>query len=91
MNSILSMILLTTVLLVLAKLQTGMPINTNKLFKIPDTANSCVPIFSMDKKKYHHEPILIDARMKPWYPSELECDPATKRLVDQRWGKYFQS
>lgn len=34
-------------------------------------------------------PIVIDARMKPNYPAELECDPATKKLVDSRWNEYF--
>jgi len=34
-------------------------------------------------------PILIDARMKPWYPGELFCDEATARLVDRRWREYF--
>ncbi len=41
----------------------------------------------------HHlsysEPILIDARMKPWYPGELFCDPKTKSLVTDKWSKYF--
>lgn len=34
-------------------------------------------------------PIVIDARMKPWYPKVVECDPATKKLVDRRWSEYF--
>jgi UbiD family decarboxylase len=34
-------------------------------------------------------PIVLDARMKPWYPKELFCDPDTARLVDGRWGEYF--
>jgi UbiD family decarboxylase len=34
-------------------------------------------------------PIVIDARMKPWYPGEVEVDEDTKRLVDKRWGEYF--
>lgn len=34
-------------------------------------------------------PIVIDARMKPWYPPEVECDPETSKLVDKRWGEYF--
>ncbi|MBX7143133.1 MAG: UbiD family decarboxylase [Oligoflexia bacterium] len=33
-------------------------------------------------------PILIDARMKPWYPEELVCDPATGSLVSARWHEY---
>ena len=35
-------------------------------------------------------PIVIDARMKPGYPAELECDPETARFVDNRWGEYFK-
>lgn len=34
-------------------------------------------------------PITLDARMKPRYPDELECDENTKKLVDSKWGKYF--
>lgn len=34
-------------------------------------------------------PVVIDARMKPSYPKELFCDPATARLVDRRWREYF--
>ena len=32
---------------------------------------------------------LIDARMKPCYPKELSCDPATAGLVSRRWKEYF--
>ena len=34
-------------------------------------------------------PVVIDARLKPWYPKELYCDPDTARLVDGRWSQYF--
>jgi len=34
-------------------------------------------------------PIVVDARMKPWYPAELFCDPATAALVERRWRDYF--
>jgi 3-polyprenyl-4-hydroxybenzoate decarboxylase len=34
-------------------------------------------------------PIVIDARMKPWYPPEVESDPDTERLVARRWNEYF--
>jgi 4-hydroxybenzoate decarboxylase subunit C len=34
-------------------------------------------------------PLLIDARMKPWYPGTVEADEETVRLVDRRWGEYF--
>jgi UbiD family decarboxylase len=34
-------------------------------------------------------PVVIDARMKPWYPGEVECDPVTKERVSNRWREYF--
>lgn len=34
-------------------------------------------------------PIVLDARMKPWYPEELFCDEKTSKNVDQRWAEYF--
>jgi UbiD family decarboxylase len=34
-------------------------------------------------------PIVIDARIKPWYPSEVVCDPDTAALVSRRWREYF--
>jgi UbiD family decarboxylases len=34
-------------------------------------------------------PIIIDARMKPWYPKEVEVREDIARLVDKRWREYF--
>ncbi len=34
-------------------------------------------------------PILIDARMKPWYPKELFADETTAATVTRRWKEYF--
>ena len=34
-------------------------------------------------------PVVIDARMKSWYPRELGCDDATAALVTRRWQEYF--
>ncbi len=34
-------------------------------------------------------PILIDARMKPWYPQELFADEETAATVTRRWKEYF--
>jgi UbiD family decarboxylase len=34
-------------------------------------------------------PIVIDARIKPWYPKELFADEATAALVTRRWREYF--
>jgi len=34
-------------------------------------------------------PVVIDARMKPWYPAELFCAEDTASLVSSRWSEYF--
>jgi UbiD family decarboxylase len=36
-------------------------------------------------------PVVIDARMKPWYPRELSCREDVASLVSRRWGEYFPS
>lgn len=37
----------------------------------------------------YKNPIVIDARMKPWYPKEVEVREDIKQLVDERWKEYF--
>jgi len=37
----------------------------------------------------YEPPIVIDARIKPWYPKEVTCDPATAATVTRRWKEYF--
>jgi hypothetical protein len=37
----------------------------------------------------YEAPIVIDARLKPGFPRELEADPATTALVGARWREYF--
>ena len=34
-------------------------------------------------------PVLIDARLKTWFPRELFCDPDTAARVTRRWREYF--
>lgn len=34
-------------------------------------------------------PLVIDARMKPWYPAEVSCAPEVAQRVAQRWKEYF--
>lgn len=34
-------------------------------------------------------PVVIDARMKPWYPKEVEVRGDIAKLVDSRWSEYF--
>jgi UbiD family decarboxylase len=36
-------------------------------------------------------PVVIDARMKPWYPKELSCREDIADLVSRRWREYFPS
>ncbi|TCW40457.1 UbiD family decarboxylase [Laceyella sacchari] len=52
-------------------------------------------IYAQAEWSRHHAryqfPIIVDARMKPGYPDELEVDPAIKQLVDKRWKEYFRS
>lgn len=36
-------------------------------------------------------PVVIDARMKPWYPKELSCRDDIARTVSSRWHEYFPS
>jgi len=38
----------------------------------------------------YEPPIVIDARMKPWYPKEVEADDDTVAMVNRRWPEYFQ-
>lgn len=37
----------------------------------------------------YQTPIVIDARMKPWYPKEVEPREDIVKLVDNRWHEYF--
>jgi hypothetical protein len=37
----------------------------------------------------YQPPVLIDARMKPWYPPELFADEETAATVSRRWKEYF--
>ena len=34
-------------------------------------------------------PVLVDARMKPWYPDEVSADPDVAARVTRRWAEYF--
>ena len=47
---------------------------------------------ALEVRRHHlcyREPILIDARLKPGFPTELSCDPDTSRRVTARWKEYF--
>jgi 3-polyprenyl-4-hydroxybenzoate decarboxylase len=34
-------------------------------------------------------PVVIDARMKPWYPKEVSCRADVAARVSERWREYF--
>ena len=38
----------------------------------------------------YEPPVVIDARMKPWYPAEVTCRPDVASKVGSRWAEYFQ-
>lgn len=37
----------------------------------------------------YEPPVVIDARMKPWYPAEVTCRPDVASQVSARWNEYF--
>jgi hypothetical protein len=37
----------------------------------------------------YEAPIVIDARMKPWYPKEVHCRDDVAQKVSGRWREYF--
>ena len=37
----------------------------------------------------YEPPVVIDARMKPWYPAEVTCRPDVASKVSSRWSEYF--
>ncbi len=39
----------------------------------------------------YEPPVVIDARMKPWYPAEVTCRPDVASTVSSRWAEYFPS
>lgn len=50
-------------------------------------------IFARETTTHRHHicyspPIVIDARMKPWYPGVVQSDPETQSLVTKRWDEY---
>lgn len=55
----------------------------------PATDITAALIETRDNHIGYTAPIVIDARMKPWYPKEVEPDAKTVRLVDTRWSEYF--
>lgn len=34
-------------------------------------------------------PVVVDARLRPGFPAELQCDAETSRKVETRWREYF--
>jgi UbiD family decarboxylase len=67
---------------------------TQFLWTVFTRFNPAADIYAEAKVSRHHLsyelPILIDARMKPGYPDELEPREDIVQLVDRRWKEYFQ-
>lgn len=56
--------------------------------------NPSTDIFAKSQKVTNNHisydsPIVIDARMKSWYPDEVEVRSDISDLVDKRWNEYF--
>ncbi|USG68119.1 menaquinone biosynthesis decarboxylase [Brevibacillus ruminantium] len=55
-----------------------------------DPAHDLYAKSTIVRNKIRYEgPLVIDARMKPFYPDEVEPLPEIVQLVDQRWKEYF--
>ena len=55
-----------------------------------DPAHDLYAKSSIVRNKIRYEgPLIIDARMKPFYPDEVETLPEIDRLVTERWREYF--
>ncbi|NGQ96287.1 UbiD family decarboxylase [Brevibacillus sp. SYP-B805] len=55
-----------------------------------DPAHDLYARSSVVRNKIRYEgPLIIDARMKPFYPDEVETHPDIAKLVTERWREYF--
>jgi menaquinone biosynthesis decarboxylase len=65
---------------------------TSFLWTIFTRFDPAFDIYAHTTLKHHSPnyqlPIIVDARMKPDYPAELEVDPGIKNLVDSKWKEY---
>ena len=55
----------------------------------PATDISAKTVELKNNQVSYNGPIVIDARMKPWYPKEVEPRDDIVDLVDRRWSEYF--
>lgn len=55
-----------------------------------DPAHDLYAKSTIVRNKIRYEgPLFVDARMKPFYPDEVETLPEISALVDKRWNEYF--
>ncbi|TGU56956.1 4-hydroxybenzoate decarboxylase, partial [Mesorhizobium sp. M00.F.Ca.ET.186.01.1.1] len=55
-----------------------------------DPAHDLYAKWTIVRNKIRYEgPLVVDARMKPFYPDEVETLPEISALVDKRWNEYF--
>ncbi|MCR8962803.1 UbiD family decarboxylase [Brevibacillus halotolerans] len=55
-----------------------------------DPANDLYAKSTIVRNKIRYEgPLIVDARMKPFYPAEVETRPDIDKLVSRRWKEYF--
>ncbi|MGC5328841.1 UbiD family decarboxylase [Brevibacillus sp. SYSU BS000544] len=57
-----------------------------------DPANDLYAKSNIVRNKIRYEgPLIVDARMKPFYPGEVLTHPDVDKLVTDRWKEYFPS
>lgn len=55
-----------------------------------DPAHDLYAKSTIVRNKIRYEgPLVVDARMKPFYPDEVTARPDIEQLVSQRWNEYF--
>jgi UbiD family decarboxylase len=69
---------------------------TNFLWTTFTRFEPAADIHAADQRVVRHHisydaPVVIDARMKPWYPKELTCRDDIAARVSDRWREYFGS
>ncbi len=67
---------------------------TNFLWTTFTRFEPAADIHAADQRVVRHHisyepPVVIDARMKPWYPKELSCRDDIAARVTARWREYF--
>jgi len=55
----------------------------------PSTDITAAKVELVNNHVTYEGPVVIDSRMKPWYPKEVAPRDDIAELVDSRWKEYF--